>query len=713
MDHVHSRERTGRRRRALLGAALALASTVLGTVGVTASAASSTSPDVRSAAVTAPPSSGTLFDDFNYTGPDDPGLAAHNWTIRGETGGPGPIGAKWSPNAVSFPADSTAQGGRAMQLRASTDGTAAGTVQAQVSTAQRKFYSGTYAARVFFTDRPTAGDSDGRPVDHPVQTFYAITPENPLYSELDHEYLPNGGWGAPGSSHFTTAWHDTEPADKETYNKENAVTSLQGWHTLQMTAVNGAVDFYLDGRKYFSPSAKYAPREPMTLNFNEWFIDLVSPGQTRTWDQRVNWVYYDDSGAQTPAQVDAAVNGYYAGGIHFVDTVPTKSPANDHDGDGIGDLSLLYDYGKGSATGCAQNGSARRTALFSLSGKADRSGGLSGITPLSDSPCETASPKFVTSGDFNGDGKSDVAAFYDYGSAGSTCSPTNHVAIVEWLADPKGSGALQSPKTVWESTCWGGGTSFMKSGDFNGDGKSDLALLYDYGAGHVRLFTQTADGKGSGGFGGVVSQWDGSSWGTGTKFLTSGDFNGDGKSDIALFYDYGATGATCKGNAHQSVSTLTANSNGDGGFNGSADPTKVWESTCWGGGTAFFNSGDFNGDGKSDLALLYDYGAGNVSLLTLSANPNGSGGFGGLVPRWDGTRWGAGTKFMTTSDYNGDGKSDIALFKDYGASGATCAGNAHQAISTLTADPYGTGALHSPATAWESTCWGGGTAFMN
>lgn len=142
-------------------------------------------------------------------------------------------------------------------------------------------------------------------------------------------------------------------------------------------------------------------------------------------------------------------------------------------------------------------------------------------------------------------------------------------------------------------------------------------------------------------------------------------------------------------------------------------PKTVWESTCWGGGTAFLNSGDFNGDSKSDLALLYDYGAGHVSLLTLNANPNGSGGFGGLVPRWDGTRWGAGTKFMTTGDYNGDGKSDIALFKDYGASGATCAGNAHQAISTLTADPYGTGALHSPATAWESTCWGGGTAFMN
>jgi hypothetical protein len=33
-------------------------------------------------------------------------------------------------------------------------------------------------------------------------------------------------------------------------------------------------------------------------------------------------VYYNASGALTPAQVTSAVNGYYSAGTHFTDTVP-------------------------------------------------------------------------------------------------------------------------------------------------------------------------------------------------------------------------------------------------------------------------------------------------------------------------------------------------------------------------------------------------------
>ncbi|RLU83037.1 hypothetical protein CTZ27_29055 [Streptomyces griseocarneus] len=596
-----------------------------------------------------------------------------------------------------------------MLLRAATDGTAAGTSQAQISTAQRKFYSGTYAARVYFNDKPTVGPEG----DHPVQTFYAISPENPLYSELDHEYLPNGGWGTPGASHFTTAWRGL-PDDKETYNKNNAINSLQGWHTLQMTVDAGAVVFYVDGERYFSPDSEYYPREAMTINFNHWFVDLPFTGLTRSWEQKVNWVYYSNSGALTPEQVDVAVQGYYASGTHFTDTVP-KETAHDYNGDGISDVSLSYDYGTANSSSCDLRG-ANRTAMFALTGKADYSGGLRGLTSQADKPCLPGRPKFVTSGDFNGDGRSDIATFHDYGSVGSTCKGSNHVVILEWLASPDGSGALQGPAVVWESTCWGGGTAFMESGDFNGDGKSDIALLYDYGDKRVRLFTLTASKNGDGAFGGLVPHWDGVNTGASIKFMTAGDYNGDGKGDIALFYDHGIDGATCGGPAHQSVRTLIANQNGDGGFNRGGSPAVVWESTCWGGGTAFMESGDFNGDGKSDIALLYDYGDKRVRLFTLTASKNGDGAFGGLVPHWDGVNTGASIKFMTAGDYNGDGKGDIALFYDHGIDGATCGGPAHQSVRTLIANQNGDGGFNrggSPAVVWESTCWGGGTASMN
>ncbi|MBP0456382.1 cellulose binding domain-containing protein [Streptomyces montanisoli] len=261
-----------------------------------------------------PPPSGTaLFDDFHYTGPGDPALAGHGWSVRTGSGGPG-IQNTWSADAVSFPSDSTALGGKVMLLRATTDGTAAGTQQAEVDTTQRKFQEGTYAARVYFNDAPTSGQ-DG---DHVNETFYTITPDNSLYSELDNEYLPNGGWGGPGPTLYTTSWYSADAMDRQTHN---VVSSLQGWHTLQMTVTGGTVTYYVDGQEYFSTTGKYYPREPMTIDFNEWFIDLPFTG-SRTWDEKVNWVYYNATGSLTPSQVDAAVNGYESAGTHFTDTVP-------------------------------------------------------------------------------------------------------------------------------------------------------------------------------------------------------------------------------------------------------------------------------------------------------------------------------------------------------------------------------------------------------
>ncbi|MGC9501261.1 FG-GAP-like repeat-containing protein [Streptomyces sp. WG7] len=651
-------------------------------------------PTALPASAAEPPAvpGGILFDDFHYTGVDDPALAAHGWSARTGVGGPGVAGATWSAGAVTFPVDPTATDGRVAQLRASTDGTPAGTVHAQLSTTQRKFYSGTYAARVHFDDSPATGTAGG---DHPVQAFYAISPESPLYSELDFEYLPKGGWGVSTPSLFTTAWYNS--AEDRTSHYDAGLTTLRGWHTLQMTVSRGQTVFYVDGKEYFRPAAKFSPREPMTINFNEWFIDLAEGGAARVWEQKADWVYYDSSSVLTPEQVDAAVRGYAASGTRFVDTV-AKPTTNDHDGDGIGDVSLVYDYGVLTSPACAQSGTVR-TATFGLPGKKDHSGGLDTLVARGDDPCRPTSPKFVTAGDFNGDGKSDTAAFYSYGNTDSSCPRADHVAIVQQLADPDGSGTLQAPRTIWESTCWGAGTKAVNSGDFNGDGKADLALLYDYGAGHIRLFTLDANA------GGVTTQWERTTPGPNPTLLTTGDYNGDGKTDVAALYSYGKTDSSCPRADHVAIVQHLADPDGSGTLQA---PRTIWESTCWGAGTKAVNSGDFNGDGKADLALLYDYGAGHIRLFTLDANARG------VTTQWERTATGGPVaRFMTTGDYNGDAKSDVALFDDYGTVGATCAGNAHQAVQTFTADPYGTGALHKPVKAWESTCWGESTKFMN
>ncbi|MFD6186914.1 FG-GAP-like repeat-containing protein [Streptomyces goshikiensis] len=717
---------------------LACAAIAFSTVGASASVPGVFDPDREVPAVYRPaPSGGVLFDDFNYTGPNDPSIATHGWTIRNGTGGPGAEGAVWSPNAVSFPADDSAQGKKVMQLRATTNGTAAGTSQAQINTTKAKFFTGTYAARVYFNDEPTSGAAGN---DYPLQTFYAISAvdrlgwENERYSELDFEYLPNRGWGASGPSLYATSWNRVgeeklkKPKDNDFYN---AVRSFKGWHTLQITAESSTVVYYVDGVRFHSiegsppgEPSKYAPGEPMTINFNQWFYDLTlgarAPG---SWDQKVNWVYYNGSGALSPDQVNAAVDGYYTTGTHFIDTVaekspqpdPRKSPQHDYNGDGISDVSLTYDHGMTGSPSCGENASIR-TKTSILAGKDAPSGSLGPAVSQQDIPCQTARPKFVSSGDYNGDGKTDIASFYDYGVS-PACPTSNHVEIFVSLADPDGSGSLQAPKKVWDGGCWGPGTAFMDSGDFNGDGMSDLALLYDDTFGRVRLFTFDAPQSGVGPFGPLTWRWErpeGPGQPT-VKFLTTGDYNGDGTSDVALFYDYGATQSGCTA-AHQAIYTLTANTDRSGGFNGGGPPQRVWDSECWGPGTAFMDSGDFNGDGMSDLTLMYDYGNERVRLFILDAHENGDGRFAAyLTPQWDRTGGGPAVPFLTTGDYNGDGKSDVALFYDYGLHGARpgCGGETHQAVWTLTADADGTGGLKAAKQVWDDTCWGGGTRFMN
>ncbi|MCX4884284.1 cellulose binding domain-containing protein [Streptomyces sp. NBC_00847] len=150
--------------------------------------------------------SGVLFDNFHYTGAKDPALFKHGWLVRTSDGGPG-IEDTWSADGVTFPAQKDALGdGQVLNLRASTDGTKAGTTQASLGTSGREFRSGTYAARIHFSDDPASG----RTGDHVNQTLYTIGGKGSTYSQLDNEYMPNGGWGRLGPKLDNVTWHTVE-----------------------------------------------------------------------------------------------------------------------------------------------------------------------------------------------------------------------------------------------------------------------------------------------------------------------------------------------------------------------------------------------------------------------------------------------------------------------------------------------------------------------
>ncbi|MER5871447.1 cellulose binding domain-containing protein [Streptomyces sp. NPDC002044] len=268
------------------------------------------------------PAGATLFDDFTYTSHTDPAIAAHGWSVRSNAGGPGVPGATWAPENVTFAVEA---GNSVMNLKTSTAGTGESTRHTEVLTRATKFKNGTYAARVKFSDAPTSGP-DG---DHLVQTFFTINdlkaPMADDYAEYDFEYLPNGGWGEPANILYTTSWETYRPDPWEAVNQHSEVrTSHAGWHDLVLTIDDNALTYYVDGRLFGTHDARYLPERPMSINFNQWLIDLNGqPGTApRSYDQKVDYVLHVKDQVLTPAQVAARVGAYRTAGTAFRDTVP-------------------------------------------------------------------------------------------------------------------------------------------------------------------------------------------------------------------------------------------------------------------------------------------------------------------------------------------------------------------------------------------------------
>ena len=216
-------------------------------------------------------------------------------------------------------------------------------------------------------------------------------------------------------------------------------------------------------------------------------------------------------------------------------------------------------------------------------------------------------------GDFNGDGRTDMAAYTGSGGMWHVCLST-------------GSGFDCS--ALWAAH--GGGASNNVLGDFNGDGRTDMAAHYGGATWQVCLST---------GSGFDCGLWGAHGGGSSNNVL--GDFNGDGRTDMAAHYG-GATWQVC----------LSTGS----GFDCSA----LWAGH--GGGSSNNVLGDFNGDGRTDMAAHYGGATWQVCLSTGS-------GFD-CSALW--AAHGGGPSNNVLGDFNGDGRTDMAAYTGSGGIWHVC-----------------------------------------
>ena len=234
---------------------------------------------------------------------------------------------------------------------------------------------------------------------------------------------------------------------------------------------------------------------------------------------------------------------------------------------------------------------------------------------------------------------------------GGTAAPTGKVSFLDTSF---GNASLISPQLgsstaglgwlVSQTPAAGNSVISEVTGDFNGDGIPDLALLWVSSTDGSIPSVTILFGKGDGTFttGATVQVTGAQNY----PMMIGGDFNGDGKIDLAvLSWNYTSTSY---------VTTLLGN--GDGTFATPKTSTAFAQNSN--GGDFIPGSmvaADFNGDGKMDLAVVGDYISwGGVTILL----GNGDGTFTAAGPNLD---LNADFGQIATGDFNGDGIPDLIV----------------------------------------------------
>ena len=303
------------------------------------------------------------------------------------------------------------------------------------------------------------------------------------------------------------------------------------------------------------------------------------------------------SSTGAPRPIGFAIPQTYA-----VGTTPVDPVVADFNGDGAADLAVA-NHGSGDVSILLNRGD----------------GTLTGANTYAARGSDGSSPSYVATGDFNEDGKLDLA--------------TDGAILIG-----HGDGSFDPPKP------FGAGSS-VAVGDLNADGYDDLVVTSSDLS--IRL------GNGDGSFKDPVS-YDA---GAGPSSVAIADLNEDNKPDIAVTAGGGHAASVLLGNGDGTVQAKQDVPLGDG-----ADPAAI-------------SIGDVNGDGHADLAVA-SYYASDVSILV----GDGTGKF--AEPSHIGI--GGHAADVRLADLNADGALDLLVSRLEDDKLVTFAGNGDGTFGSAT-----------------------------
>lgn len=339
---------------------------------------------------------------------------------------------------------------------------------------------------------------------------------------------------------------------------------------------------------------------------------------------------------------------------------------SDFDGDGRPDLAVASPYE--SVSGRVRAGSV--TILYGSGQKAALTQASPGVPGEPESGDSFGSALAV--GDFNGDGCADLAVGASEEFVGTPQAGADGNGVVQVFHGSRGGLKPGKQLALAKASSDRYGAA-LAAGDLDGDRDDELVVgapLLGHGGGVTihgmkgrKPFTITQETGWIGQVGRVTDQWGAA--------LATGDFNGDGRAELVI----GAPADTVTMDGQGSITVLDPRKKKAALYTQNSARFKG-EAEKWDAFGASLASGDFNADGRDDLAIgapgeglsanqrAMDYGDGMVQIVYGARKGIAAGRREAWTqrvlkgePRYF-DRFGAS---LVAGDFNGDGDDELAI----------------------------------------------------